>query len=43
MECLAHLVAVAVGTFDVQLDQRPDIGNVLQVTHRHVFSPFVKL
>ena len=36
VERLAHLVAVAVGALDVQLDERPDVREVLQVLSRHV-------
>ncbi len=38
MKCLAHLVAVAVRTFHVQLDKRPYVGDVLQVSRSHGVS-----
>ena len=41
MERLTHLVAVAVRAFDVQLDQFPDVGKVLQVLCGHVGTSLV--
>jgi hypothetical protein len=35
MEGLAHLVAVPVRTLDVQLDQRPNFGQILQILSSH--------
>ena len=41
MERLTHLVAVAVGAVDVQLDQCPDVCEVLEVLCGHVGPPLV--